>query len=51
MKPVRSGVHTTDLTEVGLDDHPEKVRLEYAAYDAMSIRPGSRISRLELKRD
>ncbi len=35
----------------GLENHPDRSRLEYAAYDAMEIRPGSRVSRLELKRD
>ncbi len=41
----------SEVVITGLEDHPEKVRLEYAAYDAMSIRPGSRVSRLEVKRD
>ena len=41
----------SEIVITGLEDHPDKVRLEYAAYDAMSIRPGSRVSRLEVKRD
>ncbi|KGG14344.1 Outer membrane protein/protective antigen OMA87 [Prochlorococcus marinus str. SS51] len=35
----------------GLENHPDEDRLRYAAYDAMNIRPGSRVSRLQLKRD
>ncbi len=35
----------------GLEGHPDKGRLEYEAYDAMDIRPGSRIRRSDLKRD
>ena len=35
----------------GLENHPEKKRLQYAAYDAMSIRPGSKVSRDDVKRD
>ncbi len=35
----------------GLEEHPDKRRLEYAAYDAMSIRPGSKVSRSEVKND
>tara|TARA_Y100001968_G_scaffold333111_1_gene394197 strand:- start:2941 stop:5226 length:2286 start_codon:yes stop_codon:yes gene_type:complete len=35
----------------GLENHPEEKRLQYAAYDAMSIRPGSKVSREDVKRD
>tara|TARA_Y100001968_G_scaffold157432_1_gene143845 strand:- start:954 stop:3233 length:2280 start_codon:yes stop_codon:yes gene_type:complete len=35
----------------GLDGHPEQKRLQYAAYDAMVIRPGSKVTRAEVKRD
>ncbi len=35
----------------GLDNHPEQQSLEFAAYDAMLVRPGSTITRKELKRD
>ena len=42
------------ITEViieGIDGHPEQERLELAAYDAMAVRPGSRVTRDELKLD
>ena len=42
------------ITEViieGIDGHPEQERLELAAYDAMAVRPGSRVTREELKLD
>ena len=35
----------------GLEGHPEQKRLQYAAYDAMVIRPGSKVTRAEVKRD
>ena len=35
----------------GLEDHPEKERLELIAYDAMLTRPGSKITSEELKKD
>tara|TARA_Y100001968_G_C19454354_1_gene771416 strand:- start:13070 stop:15349 length:2280 start_codon:yes stop_codon:yes gene_type:complete len=35
----------------GLDGHPEQKRLQYAAYDAMAIRPGSKVTRAEVQRD
>ena len=35
----------------GLEDHPNKNRLEIAAYDAMRIRPGSKITRQNVKFD
>jgi len=35
----------------GLAGHPERLRLELAAYDAMSVTPGSRITRSELRND
>ena len=35
----------------GLGDHPDKERLEFAAYDAMKARPGSTVSRGDLKLD
>ncbi|WP_413293906.1 BamA/TamA family outer membrane protein [Prochlorococcus sp. MIT 0603] len=41
----------SEVVITGLESHPEKVRLEYAAYDAMTVRPGSRVSKSELKRD
>ena len=42
------------ITEVmidGIDGHPEQERVELAAYDAMTVRPGSRVTRDELKVD
>ncbi len=33
----------------GIEGHPDESRLEYAAYDAMTIRPGSRINKKELE--
>ena len=35
----------------GLEDHPDKERLEIVAYDAMIIRPGSKVSSEEVKND
>ena len=35
----------------GLSGHPEEDRLQIAAYEAMSVRPGNRVTRDELQRD
>ncbi len=35
----------------GLEDHPEKERLEVVAYDAMLIRPGGKVTSEEVKKD
>ena len=35
----------------GLEDHPERKSLEVIAYDAMLIRPGSKVTRQEVKND
>ena len=35
----------------GLDGHPELDKLQVEAYDAMQVRPGSRVTREELQRD
>ncbi len=35
----------------GLEDHPDKNRLEIVAYDAMLIRPGSKVTSEEVKQD
>lgn len=35
----------------GLQDHPERERLELAAYAAMAVTPGSRVTRNELQSD
>jgi len=42
------------LSEVavqGLDSHPERQRLEQAVYGAMSVIPGSRVTRSQLRKD
>ena len=41
----------TEVVIEGVEAHPEQERLEFAAYDAMNVRPGSNVSRQELKRD
>ena len=41
----------TEVIVEGTADHPEQERLELAAYDAMTVRPGSRVTREELKLD
>ncbi len=35
----------------GLEDHPDKDRLEVIAYDSMLIRPGSKVTSEEVKKD
>ena len=35
----------------GLENHPDKERLEVLAYDAMFIRPGSKVTSKEVKKD
>ena len=35
----------------GLENHTEQKRLQYAAYDSMKIRPGSRVKREDVERD
>ena len=35
----------------GLEDHPDKERLEVIAYDAMLIRPGSKVTSEDVKKD
>ena len=35
----------------GITGHPEEERLQVAAYGAMQVRPGSRVTREELQRD
>lgn len=35
----------------GIGGHPEEERLQLAAYDAMQVRPGNRVTRDELQRD
>ncbi|WP_269623354.1 BamA/TamA family outer membrane protein [Prochlorococcus marinus] len=50
-EPEEALVLISEVVINGLEDHPDKGRLEYAAYDAMTIRPGSRVSKSDLKRE
>ena len=49
--PDQPRVLITEVIIEGIDGHPEQERLELAAYDAMQVRPGSRVTRDELKLD
>ena len=49
--PEQPRVLITEVIIEGIDGHPEQERLELAAYDAMQVRPGSRVTRDELKID
>ena len=49
--PARPRVLITEVMIDGIDGHPEQERVELAAYDAMTVRPGSRVTRDELKVD
>ena len=49
--PEQPRVLISEVVIEGLLSHPEKERLELAAYDAMAVRPGSRVTRDELKGD
>ncbi|MBM5800556.1 MAG: hypothetical protein FJ077_06900 [Cyanobacteria bacterium K_DeepCast_35m_m2_023] len=40
-----------EVVIAGLADHPERERLELAAYAAMAVTPGSRVTRSELQTD
>ena len=40
----------TSVEIEGTENHPEHERLRFAAYDAMNVRPGSNVSRKDLKR-
>ena len=40
-----------EVVIVGLEDHPERERLEIVAYDAMEVRPGATTTRSQVKRD
>ena len=48
---VQPRVLITEVMIDGIDGHPEQERVELAAYDAMTVRPGSRVTRDELKVD
>ena len=41
----------SEIVIEGLEDHPDKERLEVIAYDAMLIRPGSKVTSEEVKND
>jgi outer membrane protein insertion porin family len=41
----------SEVVVQGLEGHPERDRLELAVYDAMTVRPGSRVTRSELQAD
>lgn len=41
----------SEVAVKGVEDHPERERLERAVYDAMATRPGTRVSRSELQND
>jgi outer membrane protein insertion porin family len=49
--PALPRVLITEVMIDGIDGHPEQERVELAAYDAMTVRPGSRVTRDELKVD
>jgi len=41
----------SEIVIEGLEDHPDEERLEVIAYDAMLIRPGSKVTSEEVKKD
>ncbi|MCP9771267.1 BamA/TamA family outer membrane protein [Synechococcus sp. Tobar12-5m-g] len=49
--PAEPKVLISEVVVNGLEGHPERERLELAVYDAMIVRPGSRVSRSELQTD
>ena len=49
--PAEPKVLISEVAVRGLDGHPEKSRLELAVYNAMTTRPGTRVSRTELQSD
>jgi outer membrane protein insertion porin family len=49
--PAQPRVLITEVMIDGINGHPEQERVELAAYDAMTVRPGSRVTRDELKVD
>ena len=49
--PPEQQVPIAEVVVVGLEDHPEKERLEIVAYDAMEVRPGGTTTRSQLERD
>ena len=49
--PVEKKVLISEVVIQGLEGHPERERLELAAYAAMATTPGSRVTRTELQTD
>ena len=49
--PAEPKVLISEVAVQGLDGHPEKARLELAVYNAMTTRPGTRVTRTELQSD
>lgn len=49
--PEQPRVLITEVVIEGIDGHPEQERVELAAYGAMTVLPGSRVTRDELKVD
>ena len=49
--PAQPRVLISEVVIEGIAGHPEQERLELAAYDAMGVRPGSRVTRDQLKLD
>ncbi|MFQ6538335.1 MULTISPECIES: BamA/OMP85 family outer membrane protein [Aphanothece] len=49
--PAEPRVQIAEIVIEGLDDHPERERLELAAYAAMAVTPGTKVTRSELQTD
>ncbi len=49
--PPEKRVLISEILIKGLDDHPDKERLKIVAYDLMVIRPGSKVTSEEVKKD
>ncbi len=49
--PEEPRVQIAEIVIEGLDGHPESERLELAAYAAMAVTPGTRVTRSELQTD
>ncbi|MFL0789297.1 MAG: BamA/TamA family outer membrane protein [Prochlorococcus sp.] len=51
LQPDQPRVLISEVVIEGIAGHPEQARLEMAAYEAMTVLPGSRVTRDELKLD
>ncbi|SBO44479.1 outer membrane protein assembly factor [Cyanobium sp. NIES-981] len=49
--PEEPRVQIAEIVIEGLDGHPERERLELAAYGAMAVTPGTKVTRSELQTD